>query len=348
MSQPLIDEKSRQHLLAKFQAELQDEVNLSIYVGEEDNDYTDFTVQLCRELHEIDSRITYAVHRKGNGAMPDVGITSTPTVLIGWDQGYRIKYTGAPVGHEAGGFIETITLVSRGESGLQDDTLHKLAAIDRDTTIQVFVTPTCPHCPRAVLLANQIAIATRGKVMAECVEATQNMELADQFNVSSVPQQVINADPESVSIGAQPETGFVNQVLSYGSSRYAGIMAEEQARRTQAEKLVQHPTAPVTLTDNNIDQALERYPALVVDCWAEWCAPCRMVAPIIDELARDYQDRVVFGKLDVDNNQGTAAGYGVMSIPTLLFFKDGELVGTQVGALPKKALEDALREHGLV
>ena len=348
MSQQLIDPESRKLLKEKFQTELKDEVNLAIFVGEENSEHGEFTVQLCQELHELDGRIKPTVHRNGDGSAADMGVTSTPTVLIGWDQGYRIKYTGAPTGHEAGGFIETIAMVSRGESSLQSNSLAKLAEIDRETTIQVFVTPTCPHCPRSVLLANQIAIATQGQVTAECVEASQNPELAQQFNVSSVPQQIINQDMDSVSIGAQPEAQFVNQVLSFGSSRYAEIMAEEQASRAQAEKLVDNPSGPLTLTDNNFDQAVAKYPALVVDCWAEWCAPCRMVSPIIDELAHDYQGQVVFGKLDVDHNREVAGRFGVMSIPTLLFFKDGHKAGSQVGALPKPALEGSLKEHGLI
>lgn len=348
MSEQLVDEQSRQMLQDKFQAELKDDVSLAIFVGEENQEYGDFTVQFCQELHELDSRIKPTVYRSANGAASTMGVTNTPTVLIGWDQGYRIKYTGAPVGHEAGGFIETITLVSRRESGLQRDSLSKLAQIDQDTTIQVFVTPTCPYCPRAVLLANQIAIATKGKVTAECIEASQNMELAEQFGVSSVPQQVINQDLGSISIGAQPEAQFVNQVLSYGSSRYEEVLAEELARQALAEKLVDAPTGPVTLTDNNFEAAVAKYPALVVDCWAEWCAPCRMVAPIIDALADDYQGQVVFGKLDVDHNQAIAGKYGIMSIPTLLFFKDGQPAGSRVGALSKPALESALKEHGLI
>lgn len=348
MSQPLIDEESRELLADKFQTELKDQVSLHIFVGEENQEFGDFTVQLCQELNELDSRIQPIIYRNGEGADLEADVTHKPTVLIGWDQGYRIKYTGAPLGHEAASFIETISLVSRGESGLQPESLTKLDAIDQAASIQVFVTPTCPHCPRAVLLANQIAIAARGKVTAECVEASQNMDLAQEFGVSSVPQQVINRDPDSTSIGAQPESQFVDHVLSYGSSRYEELMAEELARRAQAEKLVDNPDAPVTLTDNNFQKAIERYSALVVDCWAEWCAPCRMVAPIIDQLAQEYEGQVTFGKLDVDQNQEIAANYGIMSIPTLLFFKDGELAGTQVGALPKTSLEAALQQHGLI
>ena len=123
------------------------------------------------------------------------------------------------------------------------------------------------------------------------------------------------------------------------------MMEAEEARRALAEKLVDVPTRPVTLTDRNFDQAVQKYPMLVVDCWAEWCAPCRIVAPVIEELARDYQGQIVFGKLDVDRNREVAGRYQIMSIPTLLIFKGGQLVGAKVGALPRHALEEELLKY---
>jgi len=345
MSEQLIDERARKELKEKFQRELQNEVSLSVFVGPNNTEYCDFTVQLCEELNELDSRIKPMVHQIGDEETTRLGITRTPTVLIGWDQGYKVKYTGAPVGQEAGGFIEAISLISRQESRLREDSRTKLQNIDRDVSIQVYVTPTCPHCPRAVLLAHQIAIEAKGRVESECVEASENMDLVMQFNVNSVPQQVINGDMSSISIGVQPEAKFIDDVLRYGSSRYAEIMEAEEARRALAEKLVDVPTRPVTLTDRNFDQAVQKYPMLVVDCWAEWCAPCRIVAPVIEELARDYQGQIVFGKLDVDRNREVAGRYQIMSIPTLLIFKGGQLVGAKVGALPRHALEEELLKY---
>jgi thioredoxin len=345
MSQQLIDERSRKELREKFQRELQNEVGLSVFVGPENKEYCDFTVQLCEELSDLDGRIAPTVYQDSDEEAIRLAITRTPTVLIGWNQGYKVKYTGAPVGQEAGGFIETISLVSRGESGLQGDSRAKLQNVDRDVSIQVYVTPNCPYCPRAVLLAHQIAIESKRWVESECVEASENMDLARQFNVSSVPQQVINGDMGSVSIGVQPEAKFVNDVLRYGSSRYAKIVEAEEAKRALAERLVDVPTGPLTLTERNFDQAVQKYPMLVVDCWAEWCAPCRMVAPVIEELARDYQGRIVFGKLDVDHNREVAGRYQIMSIPTLLIFKEGQLAGNKVGALPRHALEGELLRY---
>ena len=81
---------------------------------------------------------------------------------------------------------------------------------------------------------------------------------------------------------------------------------------------------------------------ILVDFWAEWCGPCRMVGPIIDELSKEFEGKAVVGKIDVDANQEFAAKYGVRNIPTVLLFKDGELISRQVGVAPKKTYEDAI------
>lgn len=95
----------------------------------------------------------------------------------------------------------------------------------------------------------------------------------------------------------------------------------------------------VLLTDENFDEVvLKSDKPVIVDFWAEWCGPCRVIGPIISEIAEDYRDKILVGKMDVDSNPVTPAKYGIRNIPTVLFFKQGTLADKQVGAVPKANL----------
>ncbi len=97
------------------------------------------------------------------------------------------------------------------------------------------------------------------------------------------------------------------------------------------------------ITDASFDEVvLKSDKPVVVDFWAAWCGPCRMVGPIIDEIHTDYEGKAVVGKVDVEANQEFAAKYGVRNIPTVLIFQNGEVVGRQVGVAPKKTYTDAI------
>jgi thioredoxin 1 len=99
------------------------------------------------------------------------------------------------------------------------------------------------------------------------------------------------------------------------------------------------------LNSKNLEDAILKNRALVVDCWAPWCGPCRMMSPVIEELASDLKGKITFGKLNTDENQDIAAKYQVQAIPTLLIFKDGKLADRKVGALPKKVLAGELTKY---
>ena len=100
---------------------------------------------------------------------------------------------------------------------------------------------------------------------------------------------------------------------------------------------------PVEITDDNFEnEVIKSDKPVLIDFWAVWCGPCKLIAPIVEELAGEYDGKIKVGKLDVDSNQQTSIKYGVLSIPTLLLFKEGKLKETIIGAVPKKTIVDKL------
>ena len=102
---------------------------------------------------------------------------------------------------------------------------------------------------------------------------------------------------------------------------------------------------PVEITDATFKETIQNHPLVVIDCWAPWCGPCQIVAPVIEEMARDYAGRILFGKLNVDENREVATQYQIMGIPTLLVFKNGKLVDRIVGAMPRQILEPKITSY---
>ncbi len=107
----------------------------------------------------------------------------------------------------------------------------------------------------------------------------------------------------------------------------------------------EYPKIPVTVQDADFNELISKYPLVVIDCWAPWCSPCKMLSPVIDTMAMKFHGKIVFGKLNVDHNRITSQKYQTMSIPTLLVFINGKPVDRITGALPGPVLEQKLHQY---
>lgn len=131
------------------------------------------------------------------------------------------------------------------------------------------------------------------------------------------------------------------------------ILAIKQRKLTEMQKSAMTRSAtnsitrPIVLTDMNFRDEVSKYPLMLIDFWAPWCGPCKMISPIIEQLAGEYGGKVVFGKLNIDENQTVAQYFGIQSIPTMMILKNSKVVDVIVGALPKAQIETKLKQHFL-
>jgi thioredoxin 1 len=102
---------------------------------------------------------------------------------------------------------------------------------------------------------------------------------------------------------------------------------------------------PIALTDKNFDEFINKHPLVVVDFWAPWCGPCKFFSPIFEEVAKEMQGKAAFGKVNTDENEKLCERFGIMSIPTLLIFKNGEIVDRNIGAMPADMLKEWIENN---
>jgi glutaredoxin-like protein len=193
-------------------------VQVLLFTSKESCDYCNETKQLLEEVVILNNKIELSVHDIDQE--PEIAsrysVTNVPGIVIAAKDEQHVKnlgiqFSGVPSGHEFSTFINDILMVSRRDSGLDAKTREYLRKLDKPLHLQVFVTPTCPYCPRAVLLAHQMAMENPEMIVAEGVEATEFPELANRFNVRGVPQTVINAGAGMV-VGAVPEQNLLAQI----------------------------------------------------------------------------------------------------------------------------------------
>jgi len=199
-------------------ADLEEPVQILFFGSKENCDYCDQTRQLLEELATLSDKLELSVHDIEDDAelAAAYNLDKAPVTIIAAKNGDEvadqgIQFSGIPSGHELTTLINDVILVSSRDSGLDQETRDFLKGLDEPLLLQVFVTPTCPYCPRAVFLAHQMAMENPRMVRAEGVESMEFPELAQKFFVSGVPQTVINSGTAMV-VGAVPEQNLLSEI----------------------------------------------------------------------------------------------------------------------------------------
>jgi len=217
MASKFLEEKIIEQVKAYFQ-DLTNPVKILFFGSSKENcDYCSDTLSLMEEIAELSDKIsieTYDID-KDNEKAAIFKIKFTPTTVIttlenGLEIDYGVRFLGIPAGHEFTSMIVSLVNVSKQESGLSSTVKEKLGNLTQPVELKVFVTPTCPYCPNAVILAHQMAIESK-MITGEMVEAMEFPELSEQFNVSGVPHTIINLGAGEL-IGAAPELLLMEEI----------------------------------------------------------------------------------------------------------------------------------------
>jgi thioredoxin reductase (NADPH) len=207
----LIPEESRVLLRKEF-SRLNQDVKIVIFTNDKENrPFTEYSINLLRELAETSGKIKPVFEKITGDAAQKYGISRTPTLLVQPDK-YNIRFTGAPAGEETRTLLLSIMMASTGSTILSKPSKERLTALKEERSIKVFVSPTCPYCPQQAALAISAAIEKPGMISAEMIEIYENRDLASQYGAVSVPQTFIN--DQLVAPGLQPEEVFVEEVIT--------------------------------------------------------------------------------------------------------------------------------------
>ncbi len=344
----LIDSQTREFLERKYSQELKEDVDVKVFTRDiiikgENPEYAQFSKQLAKDLSQINKRIKAEYLSLGDENAKELGLSFSPTIVIGKNNGYSIQFWGVPAGQIASALIETLSLVSQRKSGLNKSLRERLKSIDKNVLIETYFSLDSPVSSQAVLLSNRIAVELPGRITSRSIEVEEAVEKAKISKIPALPLVLINGNSESSISGLISEEKLIYQLILNGSSNKDEILAEMEEEERKKKMLVDSPDYPVILTTSNFDEAIKKYLFLVIDCWAEWCAPCLMVHPIIENLAKKYKGKIAFAKLNIDQNREIAERFSIMSIPTLLVFKKGQKIDSIVGAMPQDALEEKIK-----
>ncbi len=206
-----IQEKDKDYLRKEF-SKMKQNVKLICFTQKYSCQYCQMTCEILQELEELSEKISLEIYDfdEDKEMTEHYKIDKVPAVIVEGDNDYGIRYYGIPAGHEFSSVIEDIMDVSNKNTSLSEETKQALKQLEKPLHIQVFVTPSCPYCPRAVRMAHQMAIES-DKVRSDMVEATEFPQLSNHYNVSAVPKIIIN---DVVNFeGALPERDYLEKVL---------------------------------------------------------------------------------------------------------------------------------------
>jgi glutaredoxin-like protein len=208
-----IDQEEKNKIKELFSKNLKDEVNLLFFSKDENCQYCGDTEEILEEVTGLDERVNFAKHLVDSEKAAEIGVDRAPAIIFldneGNDSG--VHFYGIPSGYEFTSLIEDILDISDKERiDLSEEIKEEIKAIDSDVLLQVFITPTCPYCPRAVRVAHQMAMLNP-KVRGEMVEAMEFEELSASFNVSGVPKTVINSGSDE-QVGAVPAKTILKKI----------------------------------------------------------------------------------------------------------------------------------------
>ncbi len=211
----MIRDEDRKYLEEEFNKNLKQEVDLVVFTSDDSEcKYCKETKELAEELAGIDGKIKLTVYdfEKDHEMAEKYGVDKYPATVVAknGDQDGRIVYYGIPSGYEFGSLIEDLKNVSRNEAEVSSKAMEIVSKIDKPMKIQVYVTPTCPYCPKAVGIAHKFALLNKN-ITGEMIEASEFYKESEEAGVSAVPHIVINGDVNFV--GAQPDEVFAEYLL---------------------------------------------------------------------------------------------------------------------------------------
>ncbi len=346
----LFDSQTRAFLEKKYSQELIEDVDMKVFtrdiiVSGEDPQYSQFSKDLVRDLSQVNTKIKAEYLSFSDESAKKLDLSFSPTIVIGKNSGYSIQFWGAPAGHVAGAFFETISLISQGKSGLDDSFRERLKNIDKNVLIETYFSLDSPASSQAVLLSNQIAVELPIRIVSRAIEIEEAVKKGKVSKILSLPFVLINEEKESQLSGSISKEKLLYQLIVHGSSNSDALLAEMEEEEKKKRALVDRPDYPLFLSTANFDEAIKKYQFMVIDCWAEWCTPCLMIHPIIENLAKKYTGKIAFAKLNIDENREIAERFSIMSIPALLVFKSGKYVDSIIGAMPQDVLEEKIKNY---